>query len=160
MPIGMPGWPELAFCTASMARARNAVARSRVSTVVVFCGEVCSAMLIGDSRKGRRQSGWKSAQLSWKLAVLAIEARNGVDEQQSPMVQMAFQQPADYQPGLVPPDALPERALWFVFRRSELLVSAEPAAAAVPRAAHPQALGLGASRMHYLGRLASEHCFA
>ena len=76
------------------------------------------------------------------------------------MAQMAFQQPADYQPGLVPPDALPERALWFVFRRSELLVSAEPAAAAVPRAAHPQALGLGASRMHYLGRLASEHCFA
>ena len=28
MPIGMPGWPELAFCTASIASARIALARS------------------------------------------------------------------------------------------------------------------------------------
>lgn len=27
MPMGMPGWPELAFWTASMARARTALAR-------------------------------------------------------------------------------------------------------------------------------------
>jgi hypothetical protein len=26
MPIGMPGWPELAFCTASIASARIALA--------------------------------------------------------------------------------------------------------------------------------------
>ena len=26
MPIGMPGWPESAFCTASIARARIALA--------------------------------------------------------------------------------------------------------------------------------------
>src|SRR6478752_3212649 len=29
MPIGMPGWPEFAACTASMARKRMALARSR-----------------------------------------------------------------------------------------------------------------------------------
>src|SRR5690606_38163172 len=29
MPIGMPGWPELAACTASMARKRMALASSR-----------------------------------------------------------------------------------------------------------------------------------
>ncbi len=28
MPIGMPGWPELAFCTASMASARIALTTS------------------------------------------------------------------------------------------------------------------------------------
>src|SRR6266853_6569500 len=31
MPIGMPGWPELAFCTASMASARIALHMSRSS---------------------------------------------------------------------------------------------------------------------------------
>src|SRR5262245_17322249 len=29
MPIGMPGWPEFAFCTASMASARNTLTASR-----------------------------------------------------------------------------------------------------------------------------------
>jgi hypothetical protein len=29
MPIGMPGWPEFAACTASMASARSASAISR-----------------------------------------------------------------------------------------------------------------------------------
>jgi hypothetical protein len=29
MPIGMPGWPEFACCTASMASARNTLASSR-----------------------------------------------------------------------------------------------------------------------------------
>ena len=32
MPIGMPGWPELAFCTASMASARMALAMSASET--------------------------------------------------------------------------------------------------------------------------------
>jgi NAD+ diphosphatase len=77
------------------------------------------------------------------------------------MVPMAFEQPADYQPGLVPPETPPERALWFVFRRAELLVSAAaPCAPSVPRAAHLQALGLAAASVHYLGRFAAEHCFA
>src|SRR5687768_2875209 len=35
MPIGMPGWPELAACTASMARKRMALARSRRLGVVM-----------------------------------------------------------------------------------------------------------------------------
>ena len=32
MPIGMPGWPDLAACTASMARARMAFAMSLCAT--------------------------------------------------------------------------------------------------------------------------------
>jgi hypothetical protein len=38
MPIGAPGWPELAACTASMARARMALA---IKTVV---SAVCDGM--------------------------------------------------------------------------------------------------------------------
>src|SRR6218665_1803979 len=33
MPMGMPGWPEFAFCTASIARARRALAMSLWVTV-------------------------------------------------------------------------------------------------------------------------------
>jgi hypothetical protein len=29
IPIGIPGWPELAFCTASILKKRMALARSR-----------------------------------------------------------------------------------------------------------------------------------
>src|SRR5450759_3982285 len=48
MPMGMPGWPELAACTASMDRARMALASS---AVVVF-------MAGGNKRKGYyRRSG-------------------------------------------------------------------------------------------------------
>ena len=45
MPIGAPGWPELACCTASMARARMALAISEVSSVemAAMCGEPDSA---------------------------------------------------------------------------------------------------------------------
>src|SRR5262249_53178757 len=35
IPIGIPGWPELAFCTASMASARSALASS---CRVAMCG--------------------------------------------------------------------------------------------------------------------------
>src|SRR5690606_36660159 len=45
MPIGMPGWPELAACTASMARKRMALARSRRLGVVM----------------GRWDHGWRPA---------------------------------------------------------------------------------------------------
>src|SRR4051794_41007326 len=38
MPIGMPGWPELAAWTASMARARMALASSRGSTAISSLG--------------------------------------------------------------------------------------------------------------------------
>src|SRR5690554_5706830 len=41
MPIGAPGWPLLAFCTASMLRARMALARSRRLGIAEFsCGVV------------------------------------------------------------------------------------------------------------------------
>jgi hypothetical protein len=44
MPIGMPGWPELAFSTASMARKRIALAMSLWLTDVAIMG---SAAVIG-----------------------------------------------------------------------------------------------------------------
>src|SRR5262245_66391522 len=37
MPIGMPGWPESAFCTASMASARMALAISAWLASAVIC---------------------------------------------------------------------------------------------------------------------------
>jgi hypothetical protein len=36
IPIGMPGWPDLAFSTASAARKRTAFAMSRGATVVMI----------------------------------------------------------------------------------------------------------------------------
>src|SRR6267154_3456407 len=48
MPMGMPGWPESACCTASMARALMAFARSRwaaVCSVIFLCAaSVCSGV--------------------------------------------------------------------------------------------------------------------
>src|SRR3546814_10544648 len=48
MPIGMPGWPELAAWTASMARKRMALARSRRLGVVM--GGKSREAAPGDSR--------------------------------------------------------------------------------------------------------------
>ena len=42
MPIGAPGWPELAFCTPSMASARMALERVEPETMAVD-GEVVMA---------------------------------------------------------------------------------------------------------------------
>ena len=70
-----------------------------------------------------------------------------------------FQWPADYLPGIVAPQPPPERALWFVFCSSNLLVSAAPPVVA-PRAAGPERLGLSSTRSQYLGMLAGEHCFS
>jgi NAD+ diphosphatase len=78
----------------------------------------------------------------------------------APMAEMPFEQPANYRPGLIAPATPPASALWFVFRRSELLVRSEPAPPALPRTSHPQKLGVIAERIHYLGRLSTEHCFA
>jgi len=60
-------------------------------------------------------------------------------------------------PGLVPPDPRPDRALWFVFRGRELLVSDD---LALEPAAHPEALGLDTLRSQYLGQLGEQHCFS
>src|SRR5688572_11764208 len=71
---------------------------------------------------------------------------------------MFFEQPPQYRPGFAAPDSPPEAALWFVFRGTELLVRAD-ATPSVPDA-HPETLGMAASGIHYLGALASDHCFA
>jgi NAD+ diphosphatase len=71
---------------------------------------------------------------------------------------MHFEQPAGYRPGFAAPDSPPEQARWFVFRGAELLVRADTAT--VLRGGHPETLGLAASRIHYLGQLSDEHCFA
>lgn len=75
------------------------------------------------------------------------------------MADMHFAQPPGYRPGFAGPEAPPEHSLWFVFRGAELLVRTGAAPAPL-RATRPEALGLAASRVHYLGQLASDHCFA
>jgi hypothetical protein len=43
MPIGIPGWPEFAACTASMAKARIALASSAVSAAAAGTGTAAVA---------------------------------------------------------------------------------------------------------------------
>ncbi len=69
MPIGMPGWPELAACTASMARARIAFAMSRATAesrktwgwavIGVRVGAATGSMgwLMGHSERSRAPRG-------------------------------------------------------------------------------------------------------
>src|SRR5688572_17096625 len=52
MPIGAPGWPELACCTASIARARMALAM-RVVEAVRVSGEARAAAM------GVPEGGWR-----------------------------------------------------------------------------------------------------
>ncbi len=75
-------------------------------------------------------------------------------------MRMPFAQPEDYTPAFAPPAEPSERALWFVFRRTDILVPAAPQAPALPRAAHPSALGLEVAQIQYLGLLGGEHCYA
>jgi len=72
---------------------------------------------------------------------------------------MPFQWPAEYAPAIQPPVEPPERSLWFVFRGSELLVTAAPATA-LPHCNHPNTLGMMPQRIQYLGVLGQEHCFS
>ncbi len=74
-------------------------------------------------------------------------------------VTIPFQWPADYLPAIVPPQPPPERALWFVFCGSNLLVSTSPPVA-LPRLAIPENLGFAPRRSQYLGELAGVHCFS
>lgn len=70
-----------------------------------------------------------------------------------------FQWPADYFPALVAPEPAPERARWFVFCSSGILVSTSPPVT-LPLLAGPEGLGLAPLRRQYLGELAGEHCFS
>jgi len=73
---------------------------------------------------------------------------------------MAFQWPENYAATMQPPGEAPSRALWFVFRRGALLVSAPPQAPSLPCCRSAQDLGILAQRTQYLGVLDGEHCFA
>lgn len=81
-------------------------------------------------------------------------------------VEMPFDWPPGYEPGIVAPQDAPQDArqdaLWFVFRRTELLVATGerpdlPRAAGGGVAALP---GIKARRSLYLGRLGGLHCWS
>ena len=73
---------------------------------------------------------------------------------------MPFQWPSAYAPAVHPPEEIPERSLWFVFRGGELLVSATPAPPAIPHCNNPKDLGMMLLRTQYLGVLGAHHCFS
>src|SRR5690606_6460792 len=66
MPMGMPGWPELACCTASMASARMALAMSLWPTAAVWRGMAV---------EGTACSIWKPAIIRRKRADHAGQCR-------------------------------------------------------------------------------------
>jgi NAD+ diphosphatase len=75
------------------------------------------------------------------------------------MLHMPFNAPAEYVGAVQPPSAPLSSALWFVFRESDLLVSAGETPQ-VPVILHPEALGFAVGHVQYLGRLGAEHCYA
>lgn len=70
-----------------------------------------------------------------------------------------FQWPADYLPAIVAPQTPPERAWWFIFCGSHLLISTTPPVT-LPQIAAPDALSLAPLRTQYLGQLAGVHCYS
>jgi NAD+ diphosphatase len=72
---------------------------------------------------------------------------------------LAFQWPPAYAAAVLPPAQLPERSFWFVFRGSELLVSAG-AQVMLPHCNNPKELGIMLRHTQYLGVLGPEHCFS
>ena len=75
-------------------------------------------------------------------------------------MEMPFRWPSVYQSLHRAPESQPEKSLWFVFRRGELLVTqGVEGTAALPPISHPQALGLASQREHYLGMFGELHCF-
>jgi NAD+ diphosphatase len=69
---------------------------------------------------------------------------------------LPFAAPEAYVAGFNAPAGLPQAALWFMFRGTELLVAEIDAK--LP--AHPDAVGLASLRSQYLGTLADVHCFS
>ncbi len=70
-----------------------------------------------------------------------------------------FQWPAGYLPAIQPPAEASEGRLWFVFRGTELLVTAPPQVA-LPHCSHPNTLGMMPQRIQYLGVLGELHCYS
>lgn len=74
---------------------------------------------------------------------------------------MPFRWPPVYRAGHLAPRELPGQALWFVFRRGELLVTqGEDGSALLQPIASPSQLGLSPLREQYLGVLGELHCYA
>lgn len=74
---------------------------------------------------------------------------------------MPFRWPDVYLSLHAAPASRPEKSLWFVFRKGDLLVTqGEEGTAALPPISHPEVLGLKVLREHYLGTLGELHCFA
>ncbi len=72
-----------------------------------------------------------------------------------------FRWPSTYQSLYATPEPAPEKALWFVFRNNNLLVTqGEHGTAALPPVPHPEAIGLKVLREHYLGMLGNVHCYS
>lgn len=65
-----------------------------------------------------------------------------------------------YTPLIVPPQELAEPALWFAFRRSEILVINGAERPAMPCCITLGEHGLAPSRSHYLGLYGNQHCYA
>ena len=66
----------------------------------------------------------------------------------------------EYIPLVTPPDDRTEPALWFAFRRSEILVVNGAERPAMPSCVDLGEHGLAPSRSHYLGLLGNQHCYA
>jgi len=73
---------------------------------------------------------------------------------------MPFERPASYVAGIEPPYPPPPHPLWFVFRRTELLVATGPGGVALPHCNTPKDMGMMPQRTLYLGVLDGTHCFA
>ena len=61
---------------------------------------------------------------------------------------------------LHPPDEAPRAALWFPFRRDQLLVRSDPERAALLAYSELASLGVDFEQAHYLGRLDDLDCYA
>lgn len=75
------------------------------------------------------------------------------------LAEMPFEWPLGYEPGVAEPDTAPGESLWFVFRRTELLMTGAKDAPALPHASSPHALGLETGPALYLGRLDGLHSY-
>lgn len=76
------------------------------------------------------------------------------------LAEMPFEWPVAYEPGVAEPSGTGGAALWFVFRRTELLVLGEKSTPALPHALSPGELGIDSGPALYLGRLDGLHCYS